>query len=127
MRFPLSALALVFSAQAALADQFIATFMSPDHPRNLRIGITQLNSSGSTIDQVNERIARVGPTQSTWAVLLEPGAARVCVTMRGNERATSATAMLSGGRQETVQIANGGQQICPAANPADIEIVIINF
>jgi hypothetical protein len=127
MRFTIAAAMLFLSAQTALADQFIATFMNPSHPRNLNIGITQLNGSGGTISTDNRRLARVGPTQSTWAVILDRNVARVCVTLRGNERATDATAMLSGGRQEAVQITNNGRQICPAADPGDIEIVIINF
>lgn len=127
MRLYLAALALALSAQGALADQFIATFMNPNHPAALPISITQLNASGGAISTDNRRLARVGPTQSTWAVILDTAAARVCVTLSGSERATDATAMLSGGRSESVQISDGGRQICPAADPADIEIMIVNF
>lgn len=127
MRCMITAIALLLSAQTALADQFIATFSNPSHPRNLRIAITQLNAAGATIDTDNRRLARVGPDRSTWAVILQSGAARVCVTLRGNETATSATAMLAGGRTETVPITNNGRQMCPAADPADIEILLVSF
>ena len=127
MRIFITAAALLLSGQAALADQFIATFMNPQHPRNLSISISQLDAGGSTINTDNRRLARVGPTQSTWAVIVERNAARVCVSMRGNERITDATAMLAGGGSESVRVTGSGQQICPAADPEDIEIVIINF
>ncbi len=127
MRIGIAALLLLLSAQTALADQFIATFMNPNHPRNLNITITQLDSGGNTLDTDRRRLARVGPTQSTWAVIVERNAHRVCVTLRGSERATDATVMLSGGRQAQAQITDSGRQICPNADPADIEIVIINF
>ena len=127
MRIRLAALALLLSAPAALADQFIATFSNPSHPRNLNIPITQLNASGGTISTDNRRLARVGPDRSTWAVILDRNAARVCVTLRGNETATDATAMLSGGRAESVAITNNGRQMCPNADPEDIEILLVNF
>ena len=127
MRLKLAALALMLSAPAALADQFIATFSNPSHPRNLQIAITQLNASGATISTDNRRLARVGPDRSTWAVILDGSTARVCVTLRGNETATEATAMLSGGRSETVQITGNGRQMCPAADPGDIEILLVSF
>jgi len=127
MRITLAALALMLSAPAALADQFIATFSNPNHPRALNIAITQLNSSGGTISTDNRRLARVGTDRSTWAVILDNSAARVCVTLRGNETATSATAMLSGGQTENVQITSNGRQMCPAADPGNIEILLVSF
>lgn len=127
MRIKLAALALMLSAPAAFADQFIATFSNPNHPRSLQIAITQLNASGGTISTDNRRLARVGADRSTWAVILDGNAARVCVTLRGNETATEATAMLSGGRSETVAITSNGRQMCPAADPADIDIMLVSF
>lgn len=127
MRIKLAALALILSAPAAMADQFIATFSNPNHPRNLRIAITQLDANGGTISTDNRRLARVGADRSTWAVILDNNTARVCVTLRGNETATDATAMLSGGRSETVAITSNGHQMCPAADPGDIEILLVNF
>ncbi|MGI3183612.1 hypothetical protein [Nioella aestuarii] len=127
MRIRLAAFALLLTAPAAFADQFIATFSNPSHPRNLNISITQLNSAGGTISTDNRRIARVSSDRSTWAVILDNSTARVCVTLRGNETATDATAMLSGGRTETVAITNNGRQMCPSADPGDIEILLVSF
>ena len=48
MRAILFVLSLFAMAQSAAADQFIATFMNPNHPRNLNITITQMDAGGGT-------------------------------------------------------------------------------
>ncbi len=131
MRKYLTIMAFLASAGAASADQFIATFLNPNHPRNLNITITQMDASGGVLDTDRRRLARVGANQSTWAVILERNAARVCVTLRGGAQATGGTVSLNNGRSQPLrvgqEITSNGQQICPAADPGDIGIAIINW
>ncbi len=131
MRLTLAALALMATTGTAVADQFIATFFNANHPRNLRITMTQFDAAGQQIDSERRRLARVGPTQSTWAVILQSNVARACVSLTGNERATGGTVSLNNGQSQTLrvghEITQNGQQICPSADPNDIGIVIINF
>jgi len=127
MRYFLSALALLATTQMASADQFIATFLNPNHPNALNIEITQFDAGGATLDTDQRRLARVGAGQSTWAVLLETTAARVCVTLRGNERITGGQAMLRAGGQAALQVTSGGRTACTPGNPFNLELVIVNF
>jgi hypothetical protein len=127
MRLVISALLLLATAQTASADQFIATFMNPNHPRNLRIEITQFDANGATLDTDRRRLARVGPTQSTWAVILESTAARVCVTLRGSERITGGQALLENGGQQPLQVSSGGRTTCAPGSPFDLDLIIVNF
>lgn len=127
MRLFLALTLVALSSQSAMADQFIAMFNSPNHPRSLPITITQLDAAGNTLDTDNRSLRRTGPTRSTWAVILRSNVSRVCVTLRGTERATSATTMLGGGATSAPQISSGGAQICPTDAPGNIDMLMINF
>lgn len=127
MRLLFSAFLVLLSVQTASADQFIATFMNPSHPRNLNITITQLGANGATLDIDRRRLARVGPTQSTWAVILDSNTASICVSLRGNQRITGGSALLANGGSQALQVSSDGRTVCPAGNPVDLDLVIINF
>jgi len=127
MRLLLSAFLLMAMAQTASADQFIATFLNPGHPRTLNIEITQFSASGATLDADRRRLARVGAGQSTWAVILETNAARVCVTLRGSERITGGQALLKNGGQQALQVTSDGRTTCAPGNPFDLDLIIVNF
>jgi len=127
MRYFISALVLLATTQMASADQFIATFLNPNHPRALNIEIIQYDADGATLDTDRRRLARVGAGQSTWAVILETDAARVCVTLRGSERITGGQALLKAGGQEALQITSGGRTTCAPGSPFDLDLIIVNF
>ena len=127
MRLFFSAFLLLATVQTASADQFIATFMNPNHPRSLNIEITQFDAGGATLDTDRRRLARVGPGQSTWAVILESNAARVCVTLRGSERITGGQALFENGGQQELQVASGGRTTCAPGSPFDLDLIIVNF
>ncbi len=127
MRLFLSALLLFATVQTASADQFIATFLNPNHPRSLSIEITQFNAGGTTLDTDRRRLARVGAGQSTWAVILESDTARVCVTLRGSERITGGQALMKDGSQQDLQVTSGGRTTCAPGSPFDLDLIIVNF
>ncbi len=127
MRLLISAALLLASAHMATADQFIATFTNPSHPRTLNITMTQFGSGGQTLDTDRRRLARVGPTRSTWAVILNSNTTRVCVSLRGSERVSGGTAMLANGRQQALQVTSDGRTACPTGNPFDLDLIIVEF
>ena len=127
MRLFISALLLFATVQTASADQFIATFLNPNHPRSLSIEIAQFSASGATLDTDRRRLARVGAGQSTWAVILESDTARVCVTLRGSERITGGQALMKDGSQQDLQVTSGGRTTCAPGSPFDLDLIIVNF
>ena len=127
MRLFIATLLLLATAETAIADQFIATFLNPDHPRTLNIEITQYDAGGATLDADRRRLARVGAGQSTWAVILETNTARVCVTLRGSERITGGQALMKNGSQQELQVSSGGRTTCAPGSPFDLDLIIVNF
>lgn len=127
MRIFISALLFFATVQTANADQFIATFLNPNHPRSLNIEITQFSAGGATLDTDRRRLARVGAGQSTWAVILDSNAARVCVTLRGSERITGGQALMENGSQQALQVTSNGRTTCAPGSPFDLDLIIVNF
>ena len=127
MRLALSALLLLGSAHIASAEQFIATFLSPSHPNTLNIQITQFDASGGTIDTERQRIARIGAGQSTWAVNMLPSAARVCVSLRGSQRITSARALMENGSEQALAATSDGRTTCTPGSLSNLDMIVVNF